>query len=71
MTAVSSSSVATVSNVVGCCAIAAPMVSVPSIGDSAAGSAVITKKSVAAVGLLEPGVPLLAIGRSGVPWKQK
>ena len=44
MTAVSSSSVSTVSKVGGCPASAWPSVSVPSIGDAAAGSAVITKK---------------------------
>ena len=44
MTAVSSSSVSTVSNVGACEPIAWKSVVVPSIGDAAAGSAVIMKK---------------------------
>ena len=71
MTAVSSSSVSTVSNVGGCRAIARPMVSVPSMGDSAAGSAVITKKCSQPSACSKPAYPSCPIGSSGVPWKQK
>ena len=71
MTAVSSSSVATVSNVGGCCARAWPSVSVPSIGEAAVGSAVITKKCSQPAASRNPAYPSLAIGRSAVPSKQR
>jgi hypothetical protein len=44
MTAVSSSLVGMVSNAAGCGAIASSSVCVPSMGDGAAGSAVMTRK---------------------------
>ena len=71
MTAVSSSSVGTVSKVGGWPASAWPRVWVPSIGESAAGSAVITKKCSQAGAFSNPATPSSAIGSSGVPWKQK
>ena len=71
MTAVSSSSVCTVSNVGGCWAIAEPSVSVPSTGEGAPGSAVITKKCSQPSVCSKPPWPAFAIGRSSVPSKQK
>ena len=71
MTAVSSSSVSTVSNVGGCPANAWPIVSAPSIGDSAAGSTVITKKCSHESVWSKPALPSAPIASSGVPWKQK
>ncbi len=67
----SSSSVSTVSKVGGCAAIARPIVSAPSIGDSAAGSAVITKKCSQPSVWSKPALPSAPIGSSAVPWKQK
>ena len=71
MTAVSSSSVGTVSKVGGWPASACPSVSVPSIGEAAAGSAVITTKCSQPSVCSKPAYPSCAIGSSGVPWKQK
>ncbi len=67
----SSSSVATVSNVGGCWAMAAPMVSVPSIGDAAAGSTVIMKNVSQSPACSKPAYPSWPIGSSAVPSKQK
>ena len=44
---------------------------VPSIGDSAAGSAVMTKKCSHESVASKPSWPAWPIGSSGVPWKQK
>ena len=75
MTAVSSSLTSTLSKVGGCRAMAWPRVSVPSIGESAAGSTVIMKNVLARPppsGLLEARrAPPAPIGSSSVPWKQK
>ena len=71
MTAVSSSSVVTVSNVPGCSAVACPRVSVPSTGLSAFGSAVIMKKCSQPSVCSKPAWPSLPMASSGVPWKQK
>ena len=65
MTAVSSSSVCTVSKVGGWPAIARPIVSVPSIGESAAGSAVIMKKCSQPSACPNPACPSWPIGSSG------
>ena len=43
----------------------------PSIGDSAAGSAVMTKKCSHESVCSKPAWPSAPIGSSGVPWKQK
>ena len=50
---------------------ACPSVSVPSMGDSAAGSAVMTKKCSQPSVCSKPACPSAPIGSSGVPWKQK
>ena len=71
MTAVSSSSVATVSKVGGWPAMPWPRVSVPSIGDAAAGSTVITKKCSQPSVCANPACPACPIGSSAVPSKQK
>ena len=67
----SSSSVATVSNVGAWPPIPWPSVSVPSIGDSAAGSTVIIQKCSQPSACSKPAWPSCPIGSSGVPWKQK
>ena len=64
MTAVSSSSVSTESNVGSIPPSAWPKVSTPSNGDSPSRAAVITKKC-SQVRLLEPGIPLLPIQLGG------
>ena len=48
-----------------------PSVSVPSIGDSAAGSAVIMKKCSQPSACSKPAWPSAPMASSGVPWKQK
>jgi hypothetical protein len=50
---------------------AAPSVSAPSIGDAAAGSAVMTKKCSVPSTWVKPAWPSAPIGSSAVPWKQK
>ncbi|OIQ74041.1 hypothetical protein GALL_443170 [mine drainage metagenome] len=67
----SSSSVATVSKVAGWDATASPSVSVPTIGDTAVGSAVITTKCSHDSTSPNPAYPSDPIGSSGVPSKQK
>ena len=71
MTAVSSASTSRVSKTGACPLSACPRVSVPSMGDSAAGSAVTTKKCSQPSVCAKPAWPSAPIGRSGVPWKQK
>ena len=70
MIAVSVASVTAGSKVGGLPASAWPRVSVPSIGDSAAGSAVIMKKCSASESW-NPAYPSAPMARSAVPWKQK
>lgn len=71
MTAVSSSSVATVAKVVGRPATAWAKVWVPGIGDDAAGSPVMTKSSRHASTWSKPALASAPIGRSLVPSKAK
>ena len=71
MTAVSVAAVTTLSNVGGWSFSAEPIVSAPSIGDAAAGSAVIRKKCSQASVASNPAYPSCPIGSSAVPWKQK
>ena len=62
---------ATVANSAGCPAIAWAIVSVPSIGEGAARSAVIMKKCSQPGVSEKPAYPASPIGRSAVPSKQK
>ena len=71
MTAVSSAPTSRVSKTGDWPLSAWPSVSVPSMGESAAGSAVITKKCSHASVCSKPAWPSAPIGSSGVPWKQK
>ena len=71
MTAVSSSSVATDSNVGAIPPSACPKVCTPSNGDSPSSAAVITKKWSQPSASWKPVYPSSPIGSSGVPWKQK
>ncbi len=70
MTAVSSSSVCTVSNACGAEAIAWKIVSVPSMGEGAARSAGMMKKCSQPSVSVNPRWPCSPIGSSGVPSKQ-
>ena len=71
MTAVSVAAVTTLSNVAAIPSRAAPIVSTPSIGDAAVGSAVIMKNCSQASVASNPSYPHSPIGSSAVPWKQK
>ena len=65
MTAVSSSSVATVSNSADCPPIACAIVSTPSIGDAPSSAAVITKKCSHPSACSKPACPASPIGQLG------
>ena len=71
MTAVSSSSVSTLSKVASMPPSAWPNVWMPSNGDSPSRAAVITKKCSQPSASWKPAYPSWPIGSSGVPWKQK
>ncbi len=71
MTAVSSSSVSTVSKVASIPPSAWPKVCTPSNGDSPSRAAVITKKCSQPSACWKPAYPSCADRQLGVPWKQK
>ena len=71
MTAGSVSFASTGSKTGDCPFSAAPIVSAPSIGEAAAGSAVMRKKCSHAGTCSKPAWPSGPIGSSAVPWKQK